>query len=295
MLNTGDKITAENASLLKPGDWLLNTALAEEGPFVALVASGIEWKHPKDRPRGEWQKKLSPFNLMRVVALAREDDPGGFGLAEFRLGEVRRPGPLWDNLEPWISTLRKEAEARVEDVQTRARIEETITKRLASFGIFPEKGPMSHRRYLMTESGAVLGIADAAEAANLLVVLESIEGRAAGALLAEAHGQDDAEAPIIWAMAKAHDREESAQKGEPSPWREDFERDPDFEQDRFLAMREAFDVAKPLIAAEPNALLRDLVRILDAGQRPGGGSVVPQKIRDYLDGKRSDPEAEVVF
>ena len=54
-------------------------------------------------------------------------------------------------------------------------------------------------------------------------------------------GEEDA---IILEMCKAHDREESAQKGEPSPWDERFERDFDWEQERFFAMREAFDVAK---------------------------------------------------
>ncbi|MFZ5667984.1 MAG: hypothetical protein ACOY4K_00680 [Pseudomonadota bacterium] len=48
---------------------------------------------------------------------------------------------------------------------------------------------------------------------------------------------------IILAMCRAHDAEEAAQIGEPSPWREDFDRDLDWEQRRFLAMREAYDVA----------------------------------------------------
>lgn len=56
---------------------------------------------------------------------------------------------------------------------------------------------------------------------------------------------DDA---IILAMCKAHDAEEAAAIGEPSPWREDFDRDPDWAQARFLAMREAFDVCR---AAHP--------------------------------------------
>jgi thioredoxin-like negative regulator of GroEL len=54
---------------------------------------------------------------------------------------------------------------------------------------------------------------------------------------------------IILAMCRAHDREEAAQMGEPSPWREDFDRDPDWEQNRFLAMREAFDEARVLLSA----------------------------------------------
>jgi hypothetical protein len=54
---------------------------------------------------------------------------------------------------------------------------------------------------------------------------------------------------IILAMCKAHDREEAAQMGEPSPWREDFDRDLDWEQGRFLAMREAFDEARALLSA----------------------------------------------
>lgn len=58
------------------------------------------------------------------------------------------------------------------------------------------------------------------------------------------------EEAAIRAMCEAHDREESAQKGEPTPWREDFEKDPDWEQERFLAMREAFDVARTFFAAE---------------------------------------------
>jgi hypothetical protein len=61
----------------------------------------------------------------------------------------------------------------------------------------------------------------------------------------------EAEDAIILAMCKAHDREESAQIGEPSPWREDFDRDPDWEQSRFLAMREAFDEARALLSPEP--------------------------------------------
>lgn len=59
---------------------------------------------------------------------------------------------------------------------------------------------------------------------------------------------EEEEAALIVAMCKAHDREESAQKGEPSPWREDLEKDPDWEQERFLAMREAFDAAKAGLA-----------------------------------------------
>lgn len=54
---------------------------------------------------------------------------------------------------------------------------------------------------------------------------------------------------IILAMCRAHDREDSAQRGEPSPWWKDFDRDPDWEQERFLAMREAFDVAKRHLTA----------------------------------------------
>ena len=54
---------------------------------------------------------------------------------------------------------------------------------------------------------------------------------------------------IILAMCRAHDREEAAQMGEPSPWREDFDSDPDWEQNRFLAMREAFDEARALLSA----------------------------------------------
>ena len=54
---------------------------------------------------------------------------------------------------------------------------------------------------------------------------------------------------IILSMCKAHDREEAAQMGEPSPWREDFDRDLDWEQGRLLAMREAFDVARAILSA----------------------------------------------
>jgi hypothetical protein len=53
---------------------------------------------------------------------------------------------------------------------------------------------------------------------------------------------------IILAMCKAHDREDAAQMGEPSPWREDFDRDLDWEQGRFLAMREAFDEARAILS-----------------------------------------------
>lgn len=290
MLNTGDKITTANASLLKPGDWVRNSNLAEEGPFIRLVEHGMEWRHPRDRPRGDWQPKLSPLNLMTVVALAREDDPGGLGLADFKLRErypVVGMGPYIQSLEKLVADDSGAAAKAEED-------ERTISDRLAAYGIFSDRGKNDGRRYLRHE-GEVVGLADAKEAAALLGILDNVAGRAAGALLAAALGQDDRDAPIIWAMAKAHDREESAQKGEPSPWREDFDRDPDWEQERFLAMREAFDVAKPLIVAEPNDLLSGLVRLVDMATRPGGGSIVPQKVRDYLDGKRPGAEEVVEF
>jgi predicted DNA-binding transcriptional regulator YafY len=53
-----------------------------------------------------------------------------------------------------------------------------------------------------------------------------------------------ADAPVILAMCRAHDREQAAQMGEPSPWDlEDAESDIDFVSDRTFAMREAFRVA----------------------------------------------------
>lgn len=63
---------------------------------------------------------------------------------------------------------------------------------------------------------------------------------------------DPVEVEIIMAMCRAHDREEAAQKGEPSPWREDLGAvdDPDWVSDRFFAMREAFDEAKTPILAQ---------------------------------------------
>jgi hypothetical protein len=53
---------------------------------------------------------------------------------------------------------------------------------------------------------------------------------------------------IIYAMCRAHDEEEAAQRGEPSPWRDGFDRDLDWENQRFFAMREAFDVAKAALS-----------------------------------------------
>lgn len=80
---------------------------------------------------------------------------------------------------------------------------------------------------------------------------------------------------VILAMCAAHDREESAQKGEPSPWDEGRfpVRDPDWEQERFLAMREAFDVAAAHFAApdhigEPT---EKTAPSTDTGKRGGEG------------------------
>ena len=43
---------------------------------------------------------------------------------------------------------------------------------------------------------------------------------------------------ILELMARAHDAEESAQRGEPSPWRNDIAgADPDFHDERIAAMR----------------------------------------------------------
>lgn len=60
---------------------------------------------------------------------------------------------------------------------------------------------------------------------------------------------DNGEDQIILAMCKAHDREEAAQKGEPTPWTDEAEQDADFVQGRFFAMREAFDVAREVLLA----------------------------------------------
>ena len=60
---------------------------------------------------------------------------------------------------------------------------------------------------------------------------------------------DNGEDQIILAMCKAHDREEAAQKGEPTPWTDEAEQDADFVQERFFAMREAFDVAREVLLA----------------------------------------------
>ena len=47
---------------------------------------------------------------------------------------------------------------------------------------------------------------------------------------------------VILAMARAHDREDAAQRGEPSPW--DGTAEPWFVEERVAAMREAWNVAK---------------------------------------------------
>lgn len=48
---------------------------------------------------------------------------------------------------------------------------------------------------------------------------------------------------ILEQMARAHDAEESAQRGEPSPWRDDIAgNDPEFRSERIFAMREAVKV-----------------------------------------------------
>lgn len=43
-------------------------------------------------------------------------------------------------------------------------------------------------------------------------------------------------------MVMAHDREDAAQMGEPSPWHEDFERDGEWEAQRIAAMSAALAV-----------------------------------------------------
>lgn len=61
---------------------------------------------------------------------------------------------------------------------------------------------------------------------------------------------DDA---TLLAMAKAHDLEEAAQKGEPSPWREDFDRDPEWEAERVAAMRAAVEAMPASALALPDS------------------------------------------
>lgn len=62
-----------------------------------------------------------------------------------------------------------------------------------------------------------------------------------------------AEDNVILAMCRAHDREAAAQKGEPSPWDlEEARSDHDWMQERYFAMREAFDVAKTHLSARHN-------------------------------------------
>lgn len=67
---------------------------------------------------------------------------------------------------------------------------------------------------------------------------------------------DSEENEIILAMCRAHDSEEAAQKGEPSPWSVE-DRDFDWEQERFFAMREAFDIAKMRLSPAPADKMRE--------------------------------------
>lgn len=82
---------------------------------------------------------------------------------------------------------------------------------------------------------------------------------------------------IILAMCEAHDREEAAQIGEPSPWREDAGAgDPDWVQGRFFAMREAFDVARAALAAAPST------EVHAGGWRDVKTAVVPVEPTDEM-------------
>jgi hypothetical protein len=73
------------------------------------------------------------------------------------------------------------------------------------------------------------------------------QARPPDAEAARPSGEDD----VILAMCRAHDREAAAQKGEPSPWDlEEARSDHDWVQERFFAMREAFDIAARALRAE---------------------------------------------
>jgi hypothetical protein len=53
-----------------------------------------------------------------------------------------------------------------------------------------------------------------------------------------------AEEVVLLAMCKEHDREEAAQRGEPSPWDAEGEDYDEFREERLHAMYEAFEIAK---------------------------------------------------
>lgn len=84
-----------------------------------------------------------------------------------------------------------------------------------------------------------------------MLITKAREALAARSHPPEPAARDGGEDAIILAMCRAHDAEESAAIGEPSPWRDDFDRDPDWEQQRFLAMREAYDVVIAALSSRP--------------------------------------------
>ena len=63
----------------------------------------------------------------------------------------------------------------------------------------------------------------------------------------------------IIAMCKAHDKEQAAQMGEPSPW-DNVEEDPDWEMDRIAAMRCAVEAVPTLTASRAQSVTGDWVR-----------------------------------
>lgn len=52
---------------------------------------------------------------------------------------------------------------------------------------------------------------------------------------------------VLLAMCKAHDSEQAAQMGEPSPWSNGAANDKEFVSERLWAMSEAFEIAKAFL------------------------------------------------